>query len=346
MAQRKAHEVESWLSRPDPGYRIILVYGPDRGLVSERARRCCMATGVPLDDPFAVVRLDAAELDSQGTRLREEAFTIPLFGGERLIWVRNAGAAKGLADAVRDLVKAPPEMCSVVIEAGDLKRGSPLRAAVEGGERAMALPCYPDEGRSIDQIVEATLAANEKTMTNEAKAAFRQLAGGDRLATRGELEKLMLYCAGVPTITLDDVLASVGDVASASVDGAVDAAISGRAAGIEHEMARIDAGGTPEFLVLLAAARQLQTLHSVRLSVEREGMAVSAGLAAIRPPLFGTRKAAIEAALNRWSVASIEHALDRVHNTILATRQRPALAGPLVRQTLYGLAAATARGGR
>ncbi len=38
MAQKKAFEVDAWLARPDPKVAVVLLYGPDRGLVAERAR--------------------------------------------------------------------------------------------------------------------------------------------------------------------------------------------------------------------------------------------------------------------------------------------------------------------
>ncbi|TIT16601.1 MAG: DNA polymerase III subunit delta, partial [Mesorhizobium sp.] len=38
MAQKKGYEVDSWLARPDAAMSIVLLYGPDRGLVAERAR--------------------------------------------------------------------------------------------------------------------------------------------------------------------------------------------------------------------------------------------------------------------------------------------------------------------
>ncbi|MEL6745753.1 MAG: DNA polymerase III subunit delta, partial [Pseudomonadota bacterium] len=37
MAMKKAHEVDQYLRSPDPKHKTILIYGQDRGLVSERA---------------------------------------------------------------------------------------------------------------------------------------------------------------------------------------------------------------------------------------------------------------------------------------------------------------------
>ena len=90
MAQKKAYEVDAWLSRPDRAHAIVLIYGPDRGLVAERARAFAVATGLPLDDPFSVVRLDASEIERDQGRLLDEARTVPMFSARRLLWVRNA----------------------------------------------------------------------------------------------------------------------------------------------------------------------------------------------------------------------------------------------------------------
>ncbi|MDO9306698.1 MAG: DNA polymerase III subunit delta, partial [Mesorhizobium sp.] len=94
MSQKKAHEVEAWIARPDPAVRVVLIYGPDRGLVSERAAAFAMRTGLPLDDAFAVIRYDASDLEQDPGRLIDEARMVSMFGGERLIWIRNAGTHK------------------------------------------------------------------------------------------------------------------------------------------------------------------------------------------------------------------------------------------------------------
>ncbi|MEO1398645.1 MAG: DNA polymerase III subunit delta, partial [Pseudomonadota bacterium] len=68
MAMKKAHEVDNYLKSPDPKHRTILIYGPDRGLVSERATTLAKALNVDLDDAFSTIRLDADEAASDKSR--------------------------------------------------------------------------------------------------------------------------------------------------------------------------------------------------------------------------------------------------------------------------------------
>src|SRR5690242_20289752 len=126
MAEKKAHEVDAWLARPDPNISIVLVYGPDHGLVAERGRVFAGKAGVPLDDPFSVVRLGGSEVERDPGRLADEAGAISMFSARRLVWVRDAGASKSLAEAVKALAASPPTDAIVLIEAGDLKKGAAL----------------------------------------------------------------------------------------------------------------------------------------------------------------------------------------------------------------------------
>lgn len=338
MAQKKAHEVDGWLRRPDPAVRIVLLYGPDRGLVSERARAFADSTGLPLDDPFSVIKLDASDLDQQPGRLVQEARTVPMFADRRLIWVRNAGASKGLADEVGLLIAEPSRDAVVLVEAGDLKKGAALRASVEGGEGAMALPCYADEARSIDALIDEELRKAGLTITLSARQLLKRSLGGDRMASRGEIEKLALYAFGQPSVDVQDILASTGDAAALSVDEVIDAVLEGRIADFDTAFARLVAAGNQVYTVLAAAIRQFQTLHLMRSAMAESGQGAAAAVASAKPPIFFSRRKTVEGALQRWNPDTLARILARLQAAVLSTRRRPDLAVALTRQTLLGIA--------
>jgi DNA polymerase-3 subunit delta len=346
MSQRKAHEVDGWLARPDSAIRVVLVYGPDRGLVSERAALFAQRTGLALDDGFAVIRYDASDLEQDPGRLLDEARMVSMFGGERLIWVRSAGAHKGFADAVRDLLDRPSRDAITLIEAGDLKKAAPLRDMVERAEVGMALPCYVDEERTIEAVIDAELARAGKSIAPDARQALRRRLGGDRLATRGEIEKLILYCGAAPAIGLDDVLASSGDVSASTTDQAVDAALSGSLAELDRALQRAQEAGAQAQAVLGGAMRQFQSLELLRRNVDIGGAHPAAAVAGARPPVFFGRRKLVESALATWSAPAISRALARLQDAILATRRRPDLSAAIVRDTMMAITAETIRARR
>src|ERR671929_1227716 len=116
MTALKSSEIDSFVARPDPARAVVLVFGPDAGLVSERADAIVRASVDDTNDPFALVRLDGDAVASDPARLLDEATTIPLFGGPRAIRVR--AGSRNIVSAVEAVLAAPLRDCRVVIEAG------------------------------------------------------------------------------------------------------------------------------------------------------------------------------------------------------------------------------------
>src|SRR6185437_11738365 len=142
MTAIKASDVDRFVAKPDPAQPIVLVFGPDAGLVRERVDALLRSSVDDPNDPFMLARIDGDELAGNPSRLIEEAHTVPLFGGRRAVLVK--AGARNIAAAVEAVVAAPSNECRVVIEAGNLAKSSPLRALCEKAKTAAALPCYAD----------------------------------------------------------------------------------------------------------------------------------------------------------------------------------------------------------
>lgn len=341
MAQKKAHEADAWLARPPADICLVLCYGPDRGLVAERAARFARATGLPLDDPFVVVKLDAGTVEKEPGRLLDEAQAIAMFAARRLIWVRGAGADKRLADEVKALLASPAGDTTVLIEAGDLKKGAALRTIVEAAPAAMALPCYSDDGRDLERVVDEELGKAGLGISLEARRLLRESLGGDRLATRGELQKLALYMHGHSQVEITDIRLAISDVSDASVDDVVDATLSGDMAAADDALARALTGPTTVYPLLSALQRQFQALHLARGAIDA-GATASAAVAALRPPVLFSRRAIVEKSAAAWTTTRIERVLARIHALVLVTRRRPDLAAAAIRQAIFGIVAEAA----
>ena len=322
--------------------RLVMIYGPDRGLVTERSQVFAARTGIPLDDPFSVVKLDASDAQ-QVQGLVGEAMTMAMFAKERLIWVRGAGAQKDLIDAVRFLVADPPADALVLIEAGDLKKAAPLRAAVESGAQSIALPCYSDDTRGVDGLIDEELGKAGLTITLEARQALKLVLGGDRLASRSELQKLVLLSRGQSRVGIEEVRESVGDVATLSADDAIDAVLIGNAAELDRIFTRMAAAGAAPAVLLGAALRQFQSLQLMNQAMAAGNRSASAAVAAARPPVFFSRRQTVELALRRWPAEGIPRALGRLQSAIVETRRRPELLVPVTRQALLALTLESAR---
>lgn len=334
MAEIKAHEFAAFSRREGTPYRIILIYGPDRGLVSERAALLATKTKIDLKDDFSVQRMEASDIGSDPGRLIDEVQSISLFGGDRLIWVRNAGNERGLMDAVSALAGMDMGSSHILIEAGDLKKGGGLRKIVEASKAALAVPCYSDDSRSIQALIDEELGVAKLTIEGDARLRLTQLLGGDRLASRGELRKLALYCHGRNSVSEADVIDAIGDAAALSVDDAVEAVFGGDLTRLETALERILASKTAVFLVLRSCLQQFEQLDAMRDQVENHGKQPAAVMAERGRGIHFKRKPIVERALRQWRLPAIRTEMRRLGDAVLETRRRPALEASIARQAL------------
>src|SRR5487761_223965 len=314
MVALRGKEIDAFLARPDPGRPIILLYGPDAGLVRERADALLASAVDDANDPFSLVRLDGDELRAEPSRLVDEALTIPLFGGRRAIRVR--AGSRNFAGGIDALADTPLRDCRIVIEAGELRPESPLRKACERAKTAVAIACYPDTERDLAKLIDDELKLSSLRIAPDARAALMALLGGDRQASRNELRKLTLYAHGKGEVTLDDVMAVVADASELKIDPIVDGAFAGNPATVETEFAKAMIAGTYPGVIISSAQRQAAWLHKSALALA-EGTPLSTLLEGGFPRLHFSRKPAAETALRNLSPTRMISIIGQLATTAL-----------------------------
>jgi DNA polymerase-3 subunit delta len=342
MVALRGREIDAYLARPDPGRPIILLYGPDAGLVRERADALIATAVDDPKDPFSLVRLDGDELAAEPSRLVEEAMTIPLFGGRRAIRVR--AGSRSFAAGVDALAASPVKDCRIVIEAGELRPDAPLRKACERARNAVAIGCYPDGERDLARLIDDELRLSDLRIAPEARATLTALLGGDRQASRNELRKLALYAHGRGEVTLEDVVAVVADASELKIDPIVDNVFAGRPDLVEAELAKAMVAGTYPGMIVAAAQRQAAWLHKSALAIA-EGTAVASLLDGGFPRLHFSRKGAVETALRQLSAARLSTMMEQLATAALEMRKQAPLAAAIAQRTLLSIAVSARRRG-
>ena len=143
----KSHLADRFVASPPPSLVAALVYGPDQGMVRERAGRLAKSVVPDLNDPFRVAELDCATLDSDPARLWDEAAALSMIGGRRVVRVQAAG--NGLAKDFERFLSDPKGDALIVVEAGELTKSAALRRVFEEADNAAAIACYPDNERDL-----------------------------------------------------------------------------------------------------------------------------------------------------------------------------------------------------
>lgn len=301
------NKIDAFIAKPGDTIRSVLVYGPDSGLVRERADALMRTAVADLSDPFLVSELSAESVVRDPALLADEAAAIALTGGRRAIRVRDCGDA--IAPAVQSMMQGPSGDSLVVLQAGDLGPRSALRKLCEAADDAAAVPCYADDMRDLDRVVHDVLAAEHLAVSPEASAYLVANLGSDRGITRSELQKLALYARGRQRVELEDAAAVVGDSAALSLDDLCYAVTDGDMAALDRAMERSLEEGQSEIAILRAVSRHLLRLHLTADRVGR-GDSTEQAIKALRPPVFFKRAAQFRRQVESWRADRIGRALD------------------------------------
>jgi DNA polymerase-3 subunit delta len=328
----------------DPGdCRVVLLFGEDAGMIRDRAEALVRAVAGSLDDPFLVTELPREEIK----QLSNEAAGLSLMGGRRVIRVRDVTDAA--TDPIQALLKGRAPAL-VVLEGPALPSKTKLRTALEAATDGVAIGCYPEEGRALEETIRETLRANGAGIEPDALSWLSQQLGADRASTRAELEKLALYVGPGNRVDLDAAMTCVGDLAGLSLDDALFAATTGDVATTDRALEAAVAEGAAAVQVLRAALGHLQRLHRARLAMDEQGLNASDAAKGLRPPVFYQKVGAFTRSLGLWPAVTLtaamaalaeaergckrtgwpDHALCR--NAILTLARRSAVAGRTLRR--------------
>lgn len=302
-------DIDGFLKKPPAKIRAVLVYGPDDGLMRERATMICRTVVADINDPFNVSVVTSDQLAADPARLDTEANAISMMGGQRL--VRLEDAKDGTATAIGDYLKNPNDQALLVVEAGDLSARSALRKLFEKADNAAALPCYVEDERDISRLIREQLQAENIRIAPDAVQWLASHIVGDRQRARREIEKLITYMGDQTQASLEDVQDCCGSAGEQSYDELVFSAGGKRPEKALSAFTHMLEQGVPVIAILRGLQNHFRRLHLAKAHIE-QGKSVDEAMKALSPPVFYKVKDDFRAQLHRWPLSGLEDILERL----------------------------------
>ena len=255
---------------------LYLIVGDDD---AEMSRLTAEFSGLVEDDlrAFNVERLYASDKSMTAASIAESARLLPMMSDRRVVVVLRAEKLlkpkrKGKpeeelvveddvdgpadVDALEAYVKNPEPQTVLVLVASDVDRSRRLYKAIQ--KTATIVECWGLKGgkdvrvdlrqvaRQAEQLVRQAVAEAGQQIDIQAARLVAERAGTDIAQLRGDVERLLLYAAGRPRITMDDVR-EVVSAESSQDDWAVTTAIQrgDRAEALRQLGLALEGGGVP-----------------------------------------------------------------------------------------------------
>lgn len=322
------------LDKPDPKLRFFLFSGADNASSRLFAQRLLTTLGAEK------MAASAALLKNDPAWLADEAASLPMFGGARLLWIEPAGEEIVPAiEALLALVRS--EAACVAITNGALKGTSALLKLAEGS--AAALHVSSDLQTPLQQVKAITdLARSEGLIVAPALAErIAEEAAGDLILARLELQKFALYVGASPDQPAElgeEVVDALGiDQSEAEYGRAGDLALAGELAGLSTELSLLDGAAMDAIPVVRALQRRLLSLAQLRSRIDG-GQSADTVLRSV----WQRDRPMVGRILPRWTSPRLAEAFARVQRLERDLLLQPVPAGATLGETLMQIARAAA----
>ena len=331
MTAIKAYQVDDFLSKTPTGSGIYLLYGPDVGLVNERGR--LLAQTVADQNGSEIVHLSKAELDNEPDRLAILLKTPSLFGS--LPVIRLSDMDSKLFSAIQPVIENKLETV-LILEAASLNPKDKLRSTLERAQNCWTLPCYADDRRTINNLINQMLGENQIRISQKTQNMLSDMLGNDREITRRELEKLVNFADEKKELTETDIVQLCGDNARLSLDQILDSTGLGIPGQLEKHLNHGLSSGLEPQLILTVLVRHFYLLRQARLTLEN-GQTPSRAISSLKPRPHFSRTPAMENQVQKWTLTALETALKDMMEATANARKTPSLAETITRRILLSL---------
>ena len=303
-------DIEGFVKSPNPIARVVLVYGPDNGLMRERAKTMGLTVVSDINDPFNAVALSSEILNDDPARLNDETGAISMMGGDRLIRIENA--SDKVTPLIKEYLESPNNNALIILEAGELSPRSSLRKLCESAPNAAAVPCYVEDERDLGRLIRETIQQASLRIDNDAAMWLATNISGNRQKVRSELDKVITYKgAETEAITLGDVRACCGEAGAIALDDLVYSAAGNNAEKALRTYTQLMEEDVNFIVVVRSLQNHFRKLHLTRSKIEN-GENIEQAVKGLKPPLFFKQAPVFKAQAQRWSLKNIDRVLRRL----------------------------------
>ncbi|WP_339108701.1 DNA polymerase III subunit delta [Thioclava sp. GXIMD4216] len=306
-----------YFAKPDPDRMGLLIFGADAMRVALRRQEMLKALlGPTAEEEMRLTRIEASELRRDSALLADAVKAVGFFPGPRAVFVEQA--TDGLTDAIAAAVKDwHAGDAQIVVTAGSLTAKSKLRKVFETHQNAYAIGIY-DDPPSREEIEDILKRAGIAQMTPEATTDLHNLARAlDPGDFRQTVDKLALYMHGESApVTPADIHACAPATIEAGTDDLLNIVAEGRANELGPMMTRLTGQGIQPVALAIQALRHFRALHAAASDPGGPG----AGIAKMRPPIFGPRRDRMQRQAQSWGMFRLEEALQILIETDLTLR--------------------------
>ncbi|MBH87737.1 MAG: DNA polymerase III subunit delta [Pelagibacterales bacterium] len=327
----KNYEIDNFCSSSNMNTPAILIYGEDYGLKNERVS---LITKNYLNNSKNIIDLDVKSIISDPEILTTELKSISLLADKKVVRIRDANDK--ISSIIENNIFFNPKECLLILISESLSPRSKLRLIFEKHKEAVIIPCYSDDAKNIINIIDNIFKKENIKIDINAKKLLASYLGVDRLVTKSEIEKAILYSGKTKELSINDVSSFLIDQAAINIDKLYDLTLTGHIKQAYKVISKLQNEGIPAIQILRSFTRQLQNLYNIKQNILLKND-INFVIDNFKPPIYFKRKDNIRSQILKWSFSMIQDALKLLENAEINCKKARSSPNIITKHTIINI---------
>ncbi len=298
---------------------FFLLYGENQGLKKEIKN--FILSEISLVDK-SVEKLNFYENDiiNNEENFYNSIYSESLFSNKKIVIIHDA--SDKIIDKITEVYEKQPKDSFLIIFCSILEKKSKLRIFFEKEKKTICIPCYLDNERDLETILQFELKKNNISLSREALNLLIEKSNSDRDNLRNEIEKIKSYSLNKKTIEINEIKSLINFSGDYKSDVLINECLCGNINGFKKSLSELYLSTVNQILLFRILSNKIQRLLRMK-EQETQNNNIDSLINSSKPTIFWKEKPLVKKQLVIWDLENLKKVINNINNTELLCKKNP-----------------------
>ena len=300
-------------------FNFYLLYGENSGLKKDIRDLIKTSLKKKVDDT-EILSFYENELLNDEENFYNDIYSGSLFGNKKIIIIYEA--TDKIIKKISDVYEKYPENVTIIIFSGALEKKSKLRNFFEKGKNTICIPCYLDNERDLETIIQSELRNKNVVLSRESINLLIEKSNSDRDNLRREIEKIKSYALNKNKIETDEIKSLINFSGEYKSDVLINACLCGNLLQYKKTILELYSGTVSQILLLRNLSYKIHRLLKIKTQTMKSNN-IDETINATKPMIFWQEKPLVKKQLSIWNIVELKKIIFKINEVELLCKTKP-----------------------
>ena len=287
-------------------YKIVLLHGPNFGLVNLLYNKTIDVLSIDLNDPFSVSKVDGNDFKENPTILNDSISTFSMGKDKRIVLLDLTYITinKTIENIILNTIKENNSDYLLLIKANNLGSKNDLVKFIENLDYGFLVPCYEENSNNVKIDISRLFNKYGFNFSTDFISILSTKFNPDTLINLTELKKLESFLIDNENITEESVLKLITDNIDLNFNKIIQLCTSGKIKESLFYLDKIYENSSSAINITRLFMKHFKIIEKILLKVEN-GSNLSETINDARPPIFFKDRPLLTTQCRLWSLKKI-----------------------------------------